>query len=730
MEQFVSNQTPSKNVDYIERKKLINNTPYGTNHTKQFSNEYNISFKQYDKSFTKEVPNKYNVSQNYPGRYSFESYEEDNQIDNIATSFNMNTFPKYNNYQTVSTGGHNYNIISQQNELNKNYYINSKIKEVPTKYNPNLTRSRKYNIETYEEDDDSIEKANNIAWPDVNNDKTVRIGSPIKYKNASIPNAQSTRYYMNTNPLSFPARNYISTTNVNSPISHRIDSIPVKYNNNYKINSHFVAFSPYRNDIKTVNDGYRTVFIPHQPITQYNIITHPITYHNTSNNISTVGFAQHIRKNMSIPNDLKIEGNSIYIPIASKNTSQINTVNNINISSPVRFNIVPNTPESYTEYYRPSHNIDSSIKNQITNINVISPTSYTIVSNPSESNIQYKSQIITSPIRNNLSTIRISSPIKYNIVSIPPKTDIQYNITSNRIISPINNNISSIKISSPIRYNITSNQSGINTGFNNIYNSISSPIKNNITTVKITSPIRYNIISNPPESKTSNIVASPLRNKITSNPIPEDSTPSFNVINSYKVDSKMNDIIAPYPYDSQKKYNIISNNINSKLYDNIPTTKITSQIRYNIFSNQSQSNIGYNIISHEQKPQIDKKYPHDSVSSPKRLNYTLRLYTPLRRNINSYSMNSFRNDSSSRFNISMRTPRKDNYSIKSGNDSYKFYPMDSITSPLIQNREIILSRTLTPLHNSLRNSNNFGKLYYKPKDFRKREIVKVKKLIY
>ena len=118
-------------MDYIERKKLINNTPYGTNHTKQFSNEYNISFKQYDKSFTKEVPNKYNVSQNYPGRYSFESYEEDNEIDNIATSFNMNTFPKYNNYQTVSTRGHNYNIISQQNELNKNYYINSKIKEGP-----------------------------------------------------------------------------------------------------------------------------------------------------------------------------------------------------------------------------------------------------------------------------------------------------------------------------------------------------------------------------------------------------------------------------------------------------------------------------------------------------------------------------------------------------------------------------------------------------------------------
>ena len=327
MEQFVSNQTPSKNTDYIERKKLINNTPYGTNHTKQFSNEYNIFFKQYDKSFTKEVPTKYNVSQKYPGGYSFESfepYEENDEIDNIATSFNMNTFPKYNNYQTVSTGGHNYNIISQQNELNKNYYINSKIKEVPTKYNPNLTRSRKYSIETYEEDDNAKEKANistnimnspipfnnyaiqslnptkhnlqyndtsnNIAWPDANNDKTLRIGSTIKYKNASIPKAQSTRYYMNTNPLSFPARNYISTTNVNSPISHRIDSIPVKYNNNYKINSHFVAFSPYRNDIKTVNDGYRTAFIQYQPITQYDIITHPITYHNTSNNISTVNF--------------------------------------------------------------------------------------------------------------------------------------------------------------------------------------------------------------------------------------------------------------------------------------------------------------------------------------------------------------------------------------------------------------------------------------------------------
>lgn len=38
----------------------------------------------------------------------------------------------------MSTGGYNYNIISQQNELNKEYNINSKIKEVPTKDSLNL----------------------------------------------------------------------------------------------------------------------------------------------------------------------------------------------------------------------------------------------------------------------------------------------------------------------------------------------------------------------------------------------------------------------------------------------------------------------------------------------------------------------------------------------------------------------------------------------------------------
>ena len=53
----------------------------------------------------------------------------------------------------MSTGGYNYNIISQQNELNKEYNINSKIKEVPTKDNLNLNKPRKYIIETYEEDE-------------------------------------------------------------------------------------------------------------------------------------------------------------------------------------------------------------------------------------------------------------------------------------------------------------------------------------------------------------------------------------------------------------------------------------------------------------------------------------------------------------------------------------------------------------------------------------------------
>ena len=87
---------------------------------------------------------------------------------------------------------------------------------------------------------------------------------------------------MNTNPLSSPTRNYISTANVSSPISHKTVSIPAKSINN----SPFITFSPYRNDIKTINTGY---FIPHQSTAKYNIITHPpITYPNTSNNISTV----------------------------------------------------------------------------------------------------------------------------------------------------------------------------------------------------------------------------------------------------------------------------------------------------------------------------------------------------------------------------------------------------------------------------------------------------------
>ena len=53
----------------------------------------------------------------------------------------------------MSTGGYNYNIISQQNELNKEYNINSKIKEVPTKDSLNLNKPIKYIIETYEEDE-------------------------------------------------------------------------------------------------------------------------------------------------------------------------------------------------------------------------------------------------------------------------------------------------------------------------------------------------------------------------------------------------------------------------------------------------------------------------------------------------------------------------------------------------------------------------------------------------
>ena len=55
--------------------------------------------------------------------------------------------------------------------------------------------------------------------------------------------------------------------------------------------------------LKTINTGY---FIPHQSTAKYNIITHPITYPNTSNNISTVRLAQSIRyKNISIPNLVK-----------------------------------------------------------------------------------------------------------------------------------------------------------------------------------------------------------------------------------------------------------------------------------------------------------------------------------------------------------------------------------------------------------------------------------------
>ena len=169
-------------------------------------------------------------------------------------------------------------------------------------YNPNETirigSPIKYNniLSTNKQNFHCNFTSNNISLPKANNDKTIRIGSPIKYKIVSIPNVQSTTHYMNNNPLSSPTRNYISTANVSFPISHKTVSIPAKSINN----SPFITFSPYRNDIKTINAGS---FIPHQSTAKYNIITHPITYHNTSNNISTVRLVQPIRyKNISIPN--------------------------------------------------------------------------------------------------------------------------------------------------------------------------------------------------------------------------------------------------------------------------------------------------------------------------------------------------------------------------------------------------------------------------------------------
>ena len=200
-------------------------------------------------------------------------------------------------------------------------------------------------------------------------------------------------------------------------------------------------------------------------------------------------------------------------------------------------------------------------------------------------------------------------------------------------------------------------------------------------------------------------------------PIPLDSTPAYKTINSYKVDSGINNKIAPYPYDSPKRYNIT-------------TKRIFSPNKYIISSNQSQSNAGYNIISYEPpQSQFVKKYPHDSVSSPNRLNSPIRIGTPLRNNIISYPGKSFPYDSP-KYNISMKTPSRINYSIKRGNDSYKFYPMDSVASPLRQSREIVISQTLSPLHSSIRSDNKFGKLVYIPKDYRNRKSFKEKNPIF
>ena len=286
---------------------------------------------------------------------------------------------------------------------------------------------------------------------------------------------------------------------------------------------------------------------------------------------------------------------------------------------------------------------------------------------------------------------------------------------------------------------MNSNQAESNTGFNFIYNPMTSPNKSNITTVKISSPISYNIISNPPESIiTSNIIASPIRNKITSikvlspiklAPISVDSTPVYKEINSYTVGSQKNNRIGPYLYDSSKRYNIISNNITSKSYENIRTKRISSPIKYIIPSNQSESNIGYNIISHEPpQSQIAKKYPHESVNSPKKLNSPIRIDTPLRNNIISYPGKSFPYDSP-KYPISIQTPSRINYSIKKG-DFYKSYPMDSVASPLRQSREIVISRTFSPLHSSIRSDNKFGKLVYIPKDYRNRKSFKDKNTVY
>ena len=192
----------------------------------------------------------------------------------------------------------------------------------------------------------------------------------------------------------------------------------------------------------------------------------------------------------------------------------------------------------------------------------------------------------------------------------------------------------------------------------------------------------------------------------------------------------MNYKIDPYPYDSPKRYNIISNNITFKSYENITTKKITSPIRNIDTPYQSQINVGYNIFSHEpEHSKIAKKYPHDSVSSHNRLNSTIGIGTPLRNNVISYPNKSFPYDSP-KYNVSIHTPSRINYSIKKGNDSYKFYPMDSVASPLRQSREVVISQTLSPLHSSIRSENKFGKLWYIPKDYRNRKSFKVKKDIY
>ena len=113
------------------------------------------------------------------------------------------------------------------------------------------------------------------------------------------------------------------------------------------------------------------------------------------------------------------------------------------------------------------------------------------------------------------------------------------------------------------------------------------------------------------------------------------------------------------------------------------------------------------------------------------LQSSIRTGIPLINNIISSPGNSFPYNSPSKYNISIQSPSRINYSIKE-NDSNKYYPIDSVASPLRQSREIVISRTLSPLYISFRNEDNkFGKNLYLPNDYGKiKKHIKSKKVNY